>query len=199
MKPVGLVLLVAFCSVQARSRSNVEGFPVSSHRGLVFEAGLGPHVSASGPSFQAGYIVFMGAGYNFTSQLALELRVYTGSEMVQRDVTRPVTGLLPLGGGGLRATFFLVDGSEWRPFVAGGFELITLLGQSGYNGGGPHIAGGIQRDLSKYFALAAEVQYSLWRFYNLVRLEDANVPFSPFIDSGISVCLSISFYPNILP
>ncbi len=190
------ILLFIGASVSARAD---EGYPaVVHHRGLVFEAGAGVQRAVS-MSSTADDVVFMGAGYVVTPEVEIALKVYTGAEDVPQDVTRPVWGRLSLGGGGVEGTFFFNDENVWRPFVAGGFELVTLLGNGGYNGSGPHVACGMQADLSRYFSVRGAVQYARWRFYNDVGSDGGFGNFRPFVANTFGGHVSVLFYPNIVP
>ena len=199
MKVLSLFILISCsgCLLNAQTLDSVDRRRIGT--GLVFEAGCGLNSSASSSSARALSTFFMGAGYHVSPRVALWLRVYTGAAEVQHGVTRPVSGRLSLGGGGVEAAYFLNGSGAWRPFVAVGYELVTLLDESGYNGGGPRAAAGVQLNLSRFFAVNLEGQYSRRRFYNLVRFEGDASHFRPFVEHVIGGTMSFSFYPNILP
>ncbi len=199
MKAVAVYIMLVLLGVETSASSDGGGSPAFRHRGLVFEAGAGTQLTTSMPVSTAGDVVFMGAGYLITPLVEVALKVYSGAQDVRQDAARPVGGRLLLGGGGVEGTFLFSDKDTWRPFVAGGFELVTLLANAGYNGSGPHVACGVQADLSHYFSVRAGIQYARWRFYNPLGEDNSFGSFAPFVDNSIGGNLSVAFYPNILP
>ncbi len=184
----------------ARAQDGTGDSASYSRRGLEFSVGSRIHYSSPASYRSGGFVVFFAAGYCISPQLSCALKIYSGGEDVPQDRFKPTWGYLDVAGGGIEAKFFLVKESGVRPFVAAGYNLITLLsGPSGYNGSGPQIAGGVQLNLSRHFALSASTEYVHIRMYNLVGQDDPGGIFTPFLDTMLGINVSASFFPDVLP
>ncbi len=169
---------------------------------LFFSVGGGPHRSTAGSNATTGALVYVGLGYRITDQFSLAIRFYTGSESVDADAGRPVSGTLAMGGAGLDATILLPPGGMIRPFVAFGYDLMNILvkpvgPRPGYTGGGVHVALGLCADLSQFFSLAIRGSYSVILYHDAVLFAASGGEFLPFVDRRFGVSLDVSFFPRL--
>jgi hypothetical protein len=129
----------------------------------------------------------------------MSIRIYTGRESIPSGSVKPVDGWLPLGGGSLEATFFFTSGAAVRPYGSAGYGLYTISGGDGYNGGGLHLEGGVEWDLSRYFSIRGGAQYSVIRFHDPTGEAYQAAGFEPFTLRLAGAAVRCAFYPSVLP
>lgn len=181
------------------------GEPADScrHLGLAFAAQGCPQLSSLRSYHDGGYAVSLAIGLNLPPHVLLTLNVYTGSQLVPQEPTKPTNGDLAVGGAAVEMTYLFGASRALRPYLAGGYGLYTYLekesGGRGYNGGGFHIEPGLQWDFSRYLAVRGGVQYSQIRFHDPVGEASQSPGFEAFTARLVGFALRVSFFPAVLP
>jgi hypothetical protein len=203
---VKTLIILAFTSVAvsrsaAEMSSNIIDSVSSLDHGVYFTFGAGPYFSSASQSRTGNYDVYLGIGYGFLSRFAFGLKVYTGTDNIDGESTKPASGKFSLGGVGIEFKFrFLTDGFL-RPFTALGYDHFTILNVdgAGYNGGGLHLEVGTELYLTDYLSIGLGAVYKSIRFNDLILLSSFKDFSDPFTDSMMRLSVGISFYSDSLP
>jgi len=172
--------------------------PAHDRNGLNLSAGVSLPLGTATAGIEQGYLTSMSLGFGFLSRFDVELEMYYGELPLAVREGRPLAGVRLLGGGGIEVRYYLSWTSAWSPYLAAGFDLVSVSDpyNSGYAGFMMHAAAGIEYAVSPLFAAALEAGYRQLNFNRMMYTgTDPVQAFAPFSDGRMAHSLLIRYYP----